>query len=110
MDGGTFPLQFPLGRVCRGRPCREARRLVFRAVGDIIWIGFSLYVAWIGLACIEEGLYYPEVSPTLGVVKAWVECIIPFSFVLVSWRIVEEYVVRWRNGTLGELVRYEEAA
>ena len=85
-------------------------RLVFRAVGDIIWIGFSLYVAWIGLACIEEGLYYPEVSPTLGVVKAWVECIIPFSFVLVSWRIVEEYVVRWRNGTLGELVRYEEAA
>ena len=66
-------------------------RLVFRAVGDIIWIGFSLYVAWIGLACIEE-------------------CIIPFSFVLVSWRIVEEYVVRWRNGTLGELVRYEEAA
>ena len=62
------------------------------------------------LACIEEGLYYPEVSPTLGVVKAWVECIIPFSFVLVSWRIVEEYVVRWRNGTLGELVRYEEAA
>ena len=55
-------------------------RLVFRAVGDIIWIGFSLYVAWIGLACIEEGLYYPEVSPTLGVVKAWVECIIPFSF------------------------------
>ena len=81
-----------------------------RAVGDIIWIGFSLYVAWIGLACIEEGLYYPEVSPTLGVVKAWVECIIPFSFVLVSWRIVEEYVVRWRNGTLGELVRYEEAA
>lgn len=27
-----------------------------------------------------------------------------------SWRIVEEYVVRWRNGTLGELVRYEEAA
>ena len=85
-------------------------RLVCRAVGDIIWIGFSLYVAWIGLACIEEGLYYPEVSPTLGVVKAWVECIIPFSFVLVSWRIVEEYVVRWRNGTLGELVRYEEAA
>lgn len=78
--------------------------------GNIIWIGFSLYVAWIGLACIEEGLYYPEVSPTLGVVKAWVECIIPFSFVLVSWRIVEEYVVRWRNGTLGELVRYEEAA
>ena len=33
-----------------------------------------------------------------------------FRAVGVSWRIVEEYVVRWRNGTLGELVRYEEAA
>lgn len=85
-------------------------RLIFRILGDIIWIGFSLYVAWIGLACIEEGLYYPEVSPTLGIVKAWVESIIPFSFVLVSWRIVEEYLVRWKNGTLEELVRYEEAA
>ncbi len=85
-------------------------RLVFRILGDIIWIGFSLYVAWIGLTCIEEGLDYPEVSPTLGIVKAWVESVIPFSFVLVSWRIVEEYIVRWRSGTLEELVRYEEAA
>ena len=84
-------------------------RLVFRVLGDIIWIAFSLYVAWIGVECIEEGLYYPEVSPTLGIVKAWVESIIPFSFVLVSWRIVEEYFVRWRKGTLDELVRYEEA-
>ena len=81
-----------------------------RITAQFMFLPTSLYVAWIGLACIEEGLYYPEVSPTLGVVKAWVECIIPFSFVLVSWRIVEEYVVRWRNGTLGELVRYEEAA
>lgn len=84
-------------------------RLVFRVIGDIVWIAFSLYVAWIGVECIEEGLYYPEISPTLGIVKAWVECIIPFSFVLVSWRIVEEYVVRWRKGTLDEMVRYEEA-
>ena len=52
-------------------------RLVFRVLGDIIWIAFSLYVAWIGVECIEEGLYYPEVSPTLGIVKAWVESIIP---------------------------------
>ena len=66
-------------------------------------------MAWIGSPASKRPVL-PEVSPTLGVVKAWVECIIPFSFVLVSWRIVEEYVVRWRNGTLGELVRYEEAA
>lgn len=74
-------------------------RLVFRAVGDIIWIGFSLYVAWIGLACIEEGLYYPEVSPIPRRCEGVGGMHYPVRFVLVSWRIVEEYVVRWRNGT-----------
>ena len=44
-------------------------RLVFRAVGDIIWIGFSLYVAWIGLACIEvlpRSVAYPRRCEGVG--------------------------------------------
>jgi TRAP-type C4-dicarboxylate transport system permease small subunit len=33
--------------------------------------------------------------------------IIPFGFVLMSWRIVENYFLRWKNGTLVELVQEE---
>lgn len=85
-------------------------RLAFRMASDAIWIGFSLYVARIGLDVIAEGFEFPEISPTLGIVKAWVEGIIPFCFVLVSWRIVETYILHWRKGRLVDLVRYEGAA
>ena len=41
-------------------------------------------------------------------VKGHVEMIIPFCFLLVSWRIVEQYWKHWRAGTLAGLVNYEE--
>ena len=83
-------------------------RLIFRLIADAIWVVGCLYVAWQGLVVIQEGLEYPEISPTLGVVKSWVEAVIPVSFVMVAWRVVEEYIIRINNGTLKNLVRYEE--
>lgn len=89
-------------------PMSVQKRLFFRFVADIIWIGFNIFIAIQSWSVIEEGLFYPEVSPTLGVVKAWVEMIIPVSFILMSWRIIEQYYTHWRNGTLSSMVRYEE--
>ena len=51
---------------------------------------------------------FPEISPTIGVVKAWVEMILPVGFALMTWRIVEQYYIHWKAGTLAELVKYEE--
>lgn len=85
-------------------------RLGFRIFADAIWIAFSLYLAFNGLEVIREGLDFPEISPTLGVVKSWVEMVIPFGFVLMSWRIVEQYYHCYKNGTLPALVQYEEVA
>lgn len=84
-------------------------RLFFRILADSIWIVFSLYIAFNGLEVIREGLDFPEISPTLGVVKSWVEMVIPFGFVLMSWRIVEQYYQCYKKGTLALLVNYEEA-
>lgn len=83
-------------------------RLFFRILGDLIWIGFNIFFVWHSLEAIREGLEFPEISPTLGVVKAWVEMIIPFGFLLMSWRIVEQYLKHWKAGTLARLVDYEE--
>ena len=47
-------------------------------------------------------------SPTMHFAKAWVELIIPLSFVMVAWRVVADYYIRWKNGTLNGLVRFEE--
>jgi TRAP-type C4-dicarboxylate transport system permease small subunit len=80
-------------------------RLGFRMVTDAIWVCMNLYVAWLSWNVIQSGLAFPELSPTLKIVRSYVEMIIPFGFVLMSWRIVEGYVTRWRNGTMVELVQ-----
>ncbi|MCP3888903.1 MAG: TRAP transporter small permease [Desulfobulbaceae bacterium] len=80
-------------------------RLFFRIFTDIIWVAFNLYVAWISWNVIQGGLLYPEISPTLKIVRGYVEMIIPFSFIFMSFRIVEGYFVRWKQGTLLGLVQ-----
>lgn len=79
-------------------------RLVFRFFTDMLWVGFNLYIAWISWGVIQGGLMFPEISPVLGIVRGYVEMVIPFGFVLMSWRILEGYVRRWRQGRLAELV------
>jgi TRAP-type C4-dicarboxylate transport system permease small subunit len=85
-------------------------RLAFRMLADAIWLAANLAIAWWCWQVVKDGLDYPELSPTLGFVRAYVEMIIPVSFLLMSWRIVEDYVVRWKSGTLLDLVRHESEA
>ncbi len=83
-------------------------RLAFRIFSDILWIIFNLFMVYISWETIQGGLEYPEISPTLGVIKAHVEMIIPFCFLLVTWRILEVYYKHLKAGTLAELSVYEE--
>lgn len=80
-------------------------RLFFRIFTDTIWIGFNLYIAWLSWNVIKGGLSFPEISATLRIVVGYVEMIVPFGFVLMSFRIVEGYYIRWKKGTLLELVQ-----
>ncbi|MDL2266676.1 TRAP transporter small permease [Desulfovibrio sp. OttesenSCG-928-G15] len=82
-------------------------RLLMRIIADTIWVVFSLYIAWHSWVVIKEGMEFPEISPTLHIVKSYVEMIIPAGFVLLSWRVVEDYIRRYQNGTLLHLVRDE---
>ncbi|MBO4335295.1 MAG: TRAP transporter small permease [Desulfovibrio sp.] len=83
-------------------------RLFFRVISDLIWIGFNIFFVFVCWETIQEGLEFPEISPTLQVVKAKVEMILPISFLLTSFRIVEDYVRNYRAGTLYSMVNYEE--
>lgn len=79
-------------------------RLVVRVLMDALWICASFYIAYHGLELIQEGLEFPEVSPTLRITKAWIEAVIPFSFAITPLRILEQYGRAICNGTLAELV------
>ena len=82
-------------------------RLVFLVLTDVIWIGFNIFLIWASWNALIPALEFPEVSPTLFVVKAYVEMIIPASLLLMSYRIIEKYYIKMKEGTLLSLVNYE---
>lgn len=79
-------------------------RLALLISTDVLWVIANLYFAWLSWNVIQGGLLFPELSPTLGIVRGYVEMIVPFGFLLMSWRIIEGYVKRVIAGTLRELV------
>lgn len=80
-------------------------RLGFRMFTDALWVCFNIYMAYLSWGVIQGGLEFPEISPTLKIVRGYVEMIIPFAFVTMSFRIIEGYIVRWKEGTLLGLVQ-----
>lgn len=79
-------------------------RLALLVTTDALWVASNLYFAWLSWNVIQSGLLFPEISPTLRIARGYVEMIIPFGFLLMSWRIIEGYVRRMIAGTLRELV------
>lgn len=88
-------------------PMPKNVQLVFRAVADFIWAGFTLYIAYLSWLVIIDSMDFPEISPTLQVMKHWIEMVIPVGFIIMSWRIVEVWIINAVRGTLAELVRNE---
>jgi TRAP-type C4-dicarboxylate transport system permease small subunit len=84
-------------------------QLAMRLLADCIWAGFTLFIAWQSWKMVQLSLEYPETSPTLGIVKAYVEMIVPLGFLIVVWRIMELWFRRLRAGTLYSLVQDSEA-
>ena len=82
-------------------------RLVFRIIADLILIGFNLALAYLSAGFVAEAVEFGEISATLGVNVAYVEAVIPIGALLMSWRIVEGYIIRLKNGRLHELVALE---
>jgi len=86
-------------------PMSLRARLFFRVIADSIWVVFLLFVAQQCWYTIGYSLEFPERSATLHITKAYVEMVIPAGFLLMSWRVVEDYIKRMRDGTLYDLVQ-----
>ncbi|PMR68254.1 TRAP transporter small permease [Halomonas heilongjiangensis] len=78
-------------------------RLALLMTTDALWVVCNLYFAWLSWNVIQSGLLFPEISPTLRIARGYVEMIVPFGFLLMSWRIIEGYLKRMIAGTLHEL-------
>lgn len=67
---------------------------IFMAVADLVWIAFNCTMVYFSIRVIREGLEYPEYSPTLDWVMAYVFMIFPIAFTLMTLRIIQVNIMR----------------
>lgn len=88
----------------------QSARLPVFIFTDIIWVAANFFIAYQSWIALGDAFEFPEYSPTLGIVKAYVELIIPASFLLMNVRIITNYVKHIKNHTLHKLARIEGEA
>jgi len=63
-------------------------------ISDLIWIGFNGTMVYFSINVIREGFQYPEYSPTLDWIMAYVFAIFPIAFTLMTIRIIQVNIMR----------------
>lgn len=64
-------------------------------LADLIWIAFNTTMIYFSIIVIKEGFQYPEYSPTLDWVMAYVFMIFPIAFSLMNIRIIQVNIMKY---------------
>ena len=72
-------------------------KIVFLSLADIMWIFFNVVIIKEGVHVVQSLFKFPYISPVLRVSMAYVYIIIPFGFLLMTVRIVQNGLLRFLN-------------
>jgi len=61
---------------------------------DIVWIAFNCTMIYFSINVIKEGFEYPEYSPTLDWIMAYIFMIFPIAFSLMTIRIIQVNIMK----------------
>ena len=64
-------------------------------LSDCVWVVFNCVMIYYSVRVIGEGFEFPEYSPTLDWVMAWIFMIFPFAFSLMTLRIIQVNVLKY---------------
>jgi C4-dicarboxylate transporter DctQ subunit len=64
-------------------------------ISDLIWIAFNTAMIYYSIIVIKEGFQYPEYSPTLDWIMAYVFMIFPIAFTMMNIRIIQVNVMKY---------------
>ncbi len=64
---------------------------------DLIWVIVNLFFAYQGIVQVKHLLKFTYISPALQWNMAYIYCIVPAGFILMSYRIVEGHVRDYRQ-------------
>jgi C4-dicarboxylate transporter DctQ subunit len=66
-------------------------------LSDLLWIFFSLFVAYQGFIVMQKIMGHGQLSPAVQLPMGWVYLVIPFGFVLMAIRVTQGIVARFRG-------------
>jgi len=72
---------------------------------DTLWMVANFFIAYQSVRVLGDAFEYPEVSPTLGIVKGYVEAMLPASFLLMNLRLALKYWHLIKNNELMTLAQ-----
>jgi TRAP-type C4-dicarboxylate transport system permease small subunit len=64
-------------------------------LSDLVWIVFNTTMIFFSINVIKEGFEYPEYSPTLDWIMAYVFMIFPLAFSLMNIRIIQVNIMKY---------------
>lgn len=64
-------------------------------LSDLVWIVFNTTMVYFSIIVIKEGFEYPEYSPTLDWIMAYVFLIFPIAFSLMNIRIIQVNIMKY---------------
>ena len=62
---------------------------------DLVWIAFNCTMIYYSIIMIQDGFKYPEYSPTLDWIMAYVFMIFPIAFSLMTIRIIQVNIMKY---------------
>lgn len=64
-------------------------------LSDGVWVAFNITMIYYSIIVIKDGLEFPEYSPTLDWVMAYVFFIFPIAFSLMTVRIIQVNIMKY---------------
>lgn len=61
-------------------------------IGDVIWLAFNVFIVWQGLLLVHSAIERPEPSLSLGVPMQFIYAIVPVTFALTCFRLIQSYL------------------
>lgn len=62
---------------------------------DLVWIVFNCIMVYYSINVVREGFEFPEYSPTLDWVMAYIFLIFPIAFTLMTIRIIQVNIMKY---------------
>ena len=67
-------------------------------MADVAWVVFNVVVIYHGILFVSSMFEFPFISQTTGINLVWIQMIVPIGFLLMTIRIVQSVIRRWREG------------